>query len=55
MKKKEFQVRGSLEVLIKKAIRIDNLNSSSKFAKLDYTIYPAENLMKVKICQQNKK
>lgn len=55
MMAKEFQVKGTLEVLIKKAIRIDVLNSKSKFAKLNYTIYPTENLMKVKICQPKKK
>lgn len=52
---KEFQVKAPLEELIKKALRIDNLNKKSSAAKLIYAIYPIENLMKVKICQQKKK
>ena len=52
---KEFQVKAPLEELIKKALRIDDLNKRSSIAKLTYSIYPIENLMKIKICQQRKK
>jgi hypothetical protein len=51
----KFRVKGTLESILKRAMRIDKINNLSRDVYLSYKIYLESNEIDIEICKREKR